>query len=373
MFKRTWLILILAGPIAMACLPPDDGTSTGSGGGADGDGDGDGFTVEAGDCDDQRADVHPGAEEICDQVDNDCNGRTDEGMVTLAQTSAGSLTLPFIGGSWPIEPTRLSGCNQGPGSCGVPHAHLSIVVKKGVTQVVREADSGRFTLNYGLLTPEGDLQTIHSGSGAKYHLEADELGRPTTIRFEDSGAGTENHTLTLTRDDAGRVTEIQKTESGGSFVWKQFSYDEQGRLQQVRPYSMDGAGDVSPGQGADYVYSTNDTGPVTDEQQIRSDGSLGLSRCYQFDQQHRLVERFERSCDERSEVPPNLVESLTESLTYDNSGQVIEDHDFTFQYDQNGNIIKLLNAQGRETNFRFACAGQPSVLDEATPHNPLEE
>jgi hypothetical protein len=39
-----------------------------------------GFAAQAGDCDDARAIVAPGAEEICDALDNDCNGQTDEGF-----------------------------------------------------------------------------------------------------------------------------------------------------------------------------------------------------------------------------------------------------------------------------------------------------
>jgi hypothetical protein len=42
------------------------------------DADGDDWTAEDGDCDDQDADVHPGAEDTCDELDNDCDGEVNE-------------------------------------------------------------------------------------------------------------------------------------------------------------------------------------------------------------------------------------------------------------------------------------------------------
>jgi hypothetical protein len=45
------------------------------------DGDHDGVTNCAGDCDDNDADVHPGALEGCDGKDNDCNGACDDGAL----------------------------------------------------------------------------------------------------------------------------------------------------------------------------------------------------------------------------------------------------------------------------------------------------
>ncbi len=45
------------------------------------DADGDGFAA-CEECDDANATVYPGAEEICDGKDNDCNGEVDEGMTT---------------------------------------------------------------------------------------------------------------------------------------------------------------------------------------------------------------------------------------------------------------------------------------------------
>ena len=46
------------------------------------DADGDGYSIT--DCDDSSADAHPGATEVCDGLDNDCNGEVDEqGGLTL--------------------------------------------------------------------------------------------------------------------------------------------------------------------------------------------------------------------------------------------------------------------------------------------------
>jgi hypothetical protein len=39
-----------------------------------------GFATQAGDCNDYRANAHPGAKEICDDVDNNCDGKVNEGL-----------------------------------------------------------------------------------------------------------------------------------------------------------------------------------------------------------------------------------------------------------------------------------------------------
>jgi len=44
------------------------------------DGDDDSVLLCAGDCDDSDAEVFPDAGELCDGKDNDCNGKTDEGF-----------------------------------------------------------------------------------------------------------------------------------------------------------------------------------------------------------------------------------------------------------------------------------------------------
>jgi hypothetical protein len=62
----------------------DDGGSD-DGGSADGtDADGDGYNAEPEwDCDDDDASINPGAEEVCDNADNNCDGQIDEGDVCV--------------------------------------------------------------------------------------------------------------------------------------------------------------------------------------------------------------------------------------------------------------------------------------------------
>ena len=47
---------------------------------------GEGLSLIGGDCDDIDPLIHPDAEEICDEIDNDCNGQTDENSASGIQT-----------------------------------------------------------------------------------------------------------------------------------------------------------------------------------------------------------------------------------------------------------------------------------------------
>jgi len=77
----------------------------------DTDNDGDGYTENQGDCDDVNAQVNPGATEIEDGVDNDCDGDIDEGF-----DASGTVTdidgntydyLPYGNQIWTVENAEM--------------------------------------------------------------------------------------------------------------------------------------------------------------------------------------------------------------------------------------------------------------------------
>ena len=93
------LLLTLA-----ACTGETDKTDTSAinvgetGVGNGGDEDGDGYKPSEGDCDDNNADVNPGVVEICDGIDNNCDGQTDENVTSVfyADTDADGFGDPNV-------------------------------------------------------------------------------------------------------------------------------------------------------------------------------------------------------------------------------------------------------------------------------------
>ncbi|HYV93953.1 MAG TPA: MopE-related protein [Chitinophagales bacterium] len=51
------------------------------------------YTPEQGDCNDYDSAIHPGATEVCNGVDDNCNGQIDDGAVTATITPAGSVVI----------------------------------------------------------------------------------------------------------------------------------------------------------------------------------------------------------------------------------------------------------------------------------------
>ncbi len=68
------------------------------------DNDGDGYASDV-DCDDNNAEVNPGAVEVCDGIDNDCNGIIDDGLICEDQANDVGATISY-------------GCGITPGGLG---------------------------------------------------------------------------------------------------------------------------------------------------------------------------------------------------------------------------------------------------------------
>jgi hypothetical protein len=76
---RLWTIGALPILVGVGCT--DGGKSATDSGSPPVDSDGDGFDAED-DCDDGDASIHPDAEEVCDEIDNDCDGVVDDSVTT---------------------------------------------------------------------------------------------------------------------------------------------------------------------------------------------------------------------------------------------------------------------------------------------------
>ncbi len=66
-----------------------------------------GYVIAAGDCDDSSAAIKPGAQEVCDGIDNDCDGVADDDA-----TDASNWYADWDGDGWGSDITHVMACEQ---------------------------------------------------------------------------------------------------------------------------------------------------------------------------------------------------------------------------------------------------------------------
>jgi Putative metal-binding motif len=106
----------------------------GLGGGPGPDADGDGYTLcgsatQAADCSDQRASIHPGAAEVCNGLDDDCDGVADNGHPT---EGAGAACTVVQTGLFGACTHGLTSCADGPMVCAQTVLPVQEVACNGV-------------------------------------------------------------------------------------------------------------------------------------------------------------------------------------------------------------------------------------------------
>src|SRR5262245_51927947 len=65
-----------------------------------------GFVAQAGDCHDDNPAAHPGASEVCDAVDNDCDGMIDDADPSLDMTTTTTFYRDVDGDGFGIATTQ---------------------------------------------------------------------------------------------------------------------------------------------------------------------------------------------------------------------------------------------------------------------------
>ncbi len=261
------------------------------------DADEDGFGTLDGDCNDEDASINPEAEELCDGIDNNCDGELDEGVQTIYYadndgdsfgapeelTKACSVPEGYVDNSDDcndndanISPSAEEQCNGMDNDCdGLEDNDLvqmrfsyeswgfSVEVGEGVGFRHNEADGLDGLGVNGVIDSISDMIYDGHGNLADY--------------TEDQDAdGTNDYRESQTHDELGNRTSLEAdTDGDGSFDYGEFwEYDTSGNLLR---HSIDEDGNGTEESFETYAYDA-DGNEILNQQDTTGDGNINFQR-----------------------------------------------------------------------------------------------
>jgi len=174
------------------------------------DGDSDGFLGCLNDCDDDLEEVFPGANEACNSRDDDCDGEIDEGVDGSVDLDADGVPCSedCDDTDASLFPGNLENCDGADSDCDGDSACRLVQISAG----------DRYTCG---VDPVGGIACWGPDDGGE-HDKGQVSGAPTTREWVEVSAGSE-HACALSQNGSitcwgGLLEELDKIPTGGDFV-----------------------------------------------------------------------------------------------------------------------------------------------------------
>lgn len=137
----TWFSLSLTA-LLLSCTNPSGNNGL--------DSDGDGVSVEDGDCNDADPNIAPGLPEVCDGIDNDCDGQVDEDFDDLDSDGLAGCAGDCDDNNADVRPGAIEQCDTIDNDCDGEIDEVSDLDGDGFSNCGGDCDDGNANVNPGV-------------------------------------------------------------------------------------------------------------------------------------------------------------------------------------------------------------------------------